>query len=654
MDIKNRIAQLVEDITKYNEAYYADNNPLISDKEYDELYHELVQLETEYPELKQENSPTNIVGVSPKDDAKTVEHEYRMLSLDNSYSQEEVVDFIRKSGASVGTQYTIEPKVDGAAVSITYENGVLTLGATRGDGKVGEDITRNVKLIEQLPKTISYKGKIVLRGEVYMSKQVFEDLNKKRAEMGEQLFANPRNAAAGSLKLLDEKEAKSRRLSVIIYGVDGFEDKFETHAKDMEYVKSLGFHISERLFVANNIDEITQALDKIEDVRFTLDYDIDGAVIKVNDYAIREELGYTAKFPRWAIAYKYKALQATSVLEDVIFQVGRTGAITPVAVLTPVQLSGSTVSRASLHNQDEVNRLDIMIGDTVFIEKGGEIIPKIVAVQKDLRKSDAREIIFPTHCPVCNHEVVTTDDDAKSRCVYEYCPALVKGKIMHFASRNAMDIKGLGEKVVDELYEAELVRNFSDIYNLKIDDLKDRDGWGKRSADLLIEAIDGSKKIPFERVLYALGIRHVGETAARLVVDEFKSFDKLSSASVNSIENVKGIGEETAISIRKAVNNENFMIEIDKLKQAGLSFVAEQKEKASGNLDGKSFLITGTLDKPRKYYEELILNNGGKLASGVSKNLDYLIAGEKAGSKLSKAESLNIPVLDAEKFMKML
>ena len=398
---------------------------------------------------------------------------------------------------------------------------------------------------------------------------------------------------------------------------------------------------------------VENALSEIENMRFSLPYDIDGAVIKVNNIDMQRQAGFTAKFPRWAIAYKYKAQQVSTILEDVIFQVGRTGAVTPVAVLCPVLISGSTVSRASLHNEDEIKRLNIMIGDTVFIEKGGEIIPKVVSVQESLRPNNAKEIIMPSNCPICNSALEVIESDAKRRCVNPKCPALIQGSIIHFASRDAMDIKGLGEKVVEELFNAHLINNYADIYELKAEQLENREGWGKVSAENLIEAVNESKNIPFERVLFALGLRHVGVIAARLLAEHFKSMDRLMNASINDLENVKGIGTETAVSILKSLQDENMNQIITRLKDYGLQM--EYVELNTGaSLQGKSFLITGTLDKPRKYYEELILANGGSLLSGVSKNLDFLIAGEKAGSKLEKANKLGVKVISQDEFLSMI
>lgn len=654
MDAKTRIAELTSLLNKYSNAYYNENNPLISDVEYDALYKELESLEKQYPEYKLLESPTNKVGAKLESKITTITHEIPMYSLENSYSIEDIEEFYTRLYKLFGLnpEVTVEAKMDGAALSVTYDNGSLIQIVTRGDGKSGEDIT-NTAVINNLPKLIDYKGRLILRGEVIMPKEVFKNLNKLRGELGLPLFANPRNAASGSLKLLDIKEASSRGLEMFVYGVAYSDEEFATHKQSLDFCKSHNIPVSEFLYVCSNIFEVEQALNKIEDMRFSLPYDIDGAVIKVNNKDYQDEAGWTAKFPRWAIAYKYKAQQASTKLLDVIFQVGRTGAVTPVAVLEPVLISGSTVSRASLHNEDEVKRLNIMVGDTVFIEKGGEIIPKVVKVQEQLRPDNAKEIIFPENCPICNSKLEISDDDAKRRCKNPECPALIQGSIIHFASRDAMDIKGLGEKVVEELYNAHLINNYADIYELNADQLKMREGWGQVSADNLINAINDSKNVPFERVLFALGMRHVGAVAAKLIAEYFKSMDNLMDASFNDLEQVKGVGEETAKSILSSLNDKSMQEIISRLKSYGLQM--EYISSVTGSsLQGSTFLITGTLDKPRKYYEDLIVQNGGTLLSGVSKNLNYLIAGEKAGSKLEKANRLGVKVISQNEFLDMI
>lgn len=655
MDYKERISYLTKLLLDYNKAYYIDNDPVVTDMEYDTLYKELKELAEQYPEEIDNDSPIKTVGAITDSKTKTITHNIPMYSLENSYSLEDIEEFYKRLNKLFGSmpEVTVETKMDGAALSVTYNNGKLIQIVTRGDGKSGEDIT-NTAVINNLPQEIGYKGRLVLRGEVFMPKDVFKNLNKERGNAGQPLFANPRNAAAGSLKLLDKKEASSRGLEMFIYNVAYIDSTMDTHKEALEFCKNQQLPVNNIFFTCNNIDEVESALKEIENMRFSLPYDIDGAVIKVNNRKMQDEAGYTAKFPRWAIAYKYQAQQVSTKLLDVIFQVGRTGAVTPVAVLEPVLISGSTVSRASLHNEDEIKRLNIMIGDSVFIEKGGEIIPKVVKVQESLRKSDAKEIIMPENCPICNSPLEINSNDAKRRCINTTCPALIQGAIIHFASRDAMDIKGLGEKVVEELFNAKLINNYADIYELKVEQLENREGWGKLSAENLIEAIKESKNIPFERVLFALGLRHVGIIAARLLAEHFKSMDNLMAATINHIENVKGIGNETAISILKSMHDENMITLISRLKAYGLQMEYINKNKDNLSLNGQTFLITGTLDKPRKYYEDMIIANGGALLSGVSKNLNYLIAGEKAGSKLDKANKLGVKVITYEEFLNMI
>lgn len=656
MDKKERILYLSKLIDDYNKAYYNDAEPLVSDFEYDRLYKELKELEEKYPEYVIPDSPTKRAGIAPDEKVKTVRHEVRMMSLDNSYSVEDVEEFFKRLSKIIGFGFsvTVEPKMDGAAVSLTWEKGKLSLAATRGDGIIGEDITRNAAFITNLPKKIDYPSKLTVRGEVFMSKTIFAALNKARSDDGLPLFANPRNAAVGSMKLLDATEAENRRLEMFIYGVDG-SSEHQSHFEDLKFCSKLGLPVNAILYTCKSMEEVSKALDEIEKLRFRLPYDIDGAVIKVNDYSLREKAGVTAKFPRWAIAYKYPALQVTTKLEDVIFQVGRTGAITPVAKLTPVLLSGSTVSRASLHNEDEIKRLGVMIGDRVFIEKGGEIIPKVVKILDSARPSDAKSINFPMDCPSCGNMLVINSEDAKRRCVNKRCPAIVKGAIIHFASRGAMDIKGLGTKAVEELYDTELLKTCADIYDLKISDLNHRDGWGNLSAENLIKAIDASKSKPFEKVLYAIGFRHLGVTGAKLLASAFISMDNLKKASIEELEQIEGIGSEIASSVVEALKDETNIGIIARLTNAGLQMQADSTAKMIVSpIAGKTFLITGTLDRPRNVYEEEIRKLGGKILSGVSKKLDFLILGEDSGSKLAKAKELGIKIITSSDFNAMI
>lgn len=652
---ENRIKELRELIKYHNLRYYNDDNPEISDFEYDMLYKELVELEKKFA-ADTTNSPTTQVGASLPSSTQaegTVRHSVPMLSLENSYNKEDVEKFINKAKGD-GISFTVEPKMDGAAVSITYENGSLTLGATRGDGVTGEIITRNVKTIQSLPHKISHKDELIIRGEIFMPKNVFEKLNEGRGAEGKPLFANPRNAAAGSLKLLDSEETAKRGLDIRIYGIDSETGK-QSHSEDMDYCKSMKLPVNELNRLCFNLEEVIQALDDIEKVRFTLPYEIDGAVIKVNEYEKRKELGSTGKFPRWAIAYKYAALQATTVLKGVAFQVGRTGSITPVAELEPVLLSGSTISRATLHNEDEIKRLGVMIGDTVFIEKGGEIIPKIVKVVEDKRPADAKEIIFPSSCPECGVEVIKPEGEVRWRCVNPDCKARVKAMLSQFVSRNAMDIDGMGDSIINDLVDEERLKKYADIYTLTKEELAKREKMGERSAQKLVAAIEKSRSQPFDRVLFAMGLPQVGTSTSKVLASHFGSMDKLTASSKEELISIPDVGDKTADMLIETFATERFKDMLASLKAIGLSMEADTpKEAAKSPITGKTFLITGTLSAPRKEVEDRIVSMGGKLLSAVSKNLDYLIAGEKAGSKLTKAQSLGVAVLSEDDFEKLI
>jgi DNA ligase (NAD+) len=535
--------------------------------------------------------------------------------------------------------------MDGAAVSITYRNGRIVLGATRGDGIAGEDITANVRTLHNMPAEIPYKGELIIRGEVFMPKSAFERLNKERAAENQPPFANPRNAAAGSLKLLDSSLAAARGLEMYIYGVDSPTD-YSSHTEDLAWCKSLGLPVNENNALCQTPEEVNARLDAIESLRFNLPYDIDGAVIKVNDYATREKLGSTGKFPRWAVAYKYAALQATTLLRDVSFQVGRTGVVTPVAELEPVLLSGSTISRASLHNEDEIARLNVMIGDTVFIEKGGEIIPKVVKSVLEKRPADAKAIVFPENCPECGTALVKPTGEVRWRCPNTLCPARLAAALKQFVSRNAMDIEGLGDSLVSALVSEGRLKGIADIFSLQKDEIAAREKMGERSATKLMAAIEKSKSRPFDRVLFALGLPQVGTSMAKILAAHFGTMDKLMAAEVADLVNIPDVGEKTAEMLTQAFQEDSLKALVTKLKEIGLQFEGEApKAVAQTAITGKTFLITGTLSIPRKEMEDKIVALGGVMLSSVSKNLNYLIAGEKAGSKLDKANALGVKVL---------
>lgn len=637
--------KLVNELNHHCVRYYLLNDPVISDAEYDRLYNILKSIEKDHPEWISPDSPTQRVGFKVSS-GKTIKHLYKMLSLDNIYSEGELNDFVQKVLKVVGSDidWVVEPKVDGAAVSIVYENGVMKYAISRGDGIEGEDITHNVRTIRALPVSIEEKNRLVIRGEVYLSKEQFKKINHERKLNGEPLFANPRNAAAGTLKVLDPSIAAKRGLSIFIYALEEGR-RFDNHYDDLMWLKGVGFPVNENIFLGKS-GQLKGFVDKIESLRKDLDYEIDGAVIKVNRYNIREILGETIKYPKWAIAYKYEAEQVTTTLKDVIFQVGRTGIVTPVAILDTVNISGSNVSRASLHNEDEIRRLGVKIGDTVYVEKSGEIIPKVIKVVTDFRKGDEKEIIFPEICPSCGSKLVRVD--AYWKCLNHQCPDRVKGSIVHYASRDAMDIKGLGEKSVERFYDLGILRSITDIYRLKPGDLKGLEGFGDLSEKNLLESIEESKNREFYRFIYALGIDGVGVKMAQTLATSFKGIDRLINATYEELTSIYGIGEEVGRSIVRFFKDENNLRTIEFLRQVGVNMT--QEESHGDKLSGITFLITGTLSKPRKYYEDLILKNGGKILSGVSKNLNYLIVGENPGSKLDKAKSLGIETLSEEQF----
>lgn len=637
--------KLVDELNHHCVRYYLLNDPVISDAEYDKLYNILKTIEKDHPEWVSPESPTQRVGFKVSS-GKTIKHLYKMLSLDNIYSEGELNDFVNKviKVAGEDIDWVVEPKVDGAAVSIVYEDGVMRYAVSRGDGLEGEDITHNVRTIRSLPVSIEKKNRLVLRGEVYLSKEQFKMINHERKLNGEPLFANPRNAAAGTLKVLDPSIAAKRGLSIFIYSIEEGR-RFDNHYDDLMWLKGVGFPINENIFCGRSV-QLKEFILEIERLRKSLDYEIDGAVIKVNRYSLRETIGETIKYPKWAIAYKYEAEQVTTVLKDVIFQVGRTGIVTPVAILETVNISGSNVSRASLHNEDEIKRLDVKIGDTVFVEKSGEIIPKVIKVVTDFRKGDERGIIFPEYCPSCGSKLVRID--AYWKCLNNQCPDRVKGSIVHYASRDAMDIKGLGERSVERFYELGILGSIADIYRLKPGDLRELEGFGELSEKNLLDSIEESKQREFYRFIYALGIDGVGVKMAQTLATSFKNIDSLMNATLEDLTSIYGIGDEVGRSIVQFFNDENNIKTIEFLRLSGVNMTQEVFHGTK--LSGISFLITGTLSKPRKYYEELIIKNGGKILSGVSKNLNYLIVGENPGSKLDKALNLGIEILSEEQF----
>ncbi len=651
-----RINELRRLINQYDYEYYVLANPSISDYDYDQLMKELEELEKKHPQWITPDSPTQRVSGQPTEAFATVRHRYPMLSLANTYSKEEFNEFDRRVAAALGPQtefeYVTELKIDGVAVSLLYENGLFIRGATRGDGLQGDDITTNLRTVRSLPlrirETSSFPASFEVRGEVYLSRKVFDGINKKRGEEGEALFANPRNAAAGSLKLLDPREAAKRRLQLFVYYFYTEESVFvpQTHLQSLQRLEAYGFPVNPHYRLCKNRQQVFQYVEEWDKKRQSLPYEIDGVVIKVNSVRQQNVLGSTAKSPRWAIAFKFKAEQAETRLNKVTWQVGRTGIVTPVAELEPVFLAGTTVSRATLHNVDEIARKDIREGDIVRIEKGGDIIPKIVEVVKDKRSPQSLPLAVPTSCPACATPLIRVEDETAIRCPNKQCPEQIKRRIEHFAGRNAMDIEGLGTSLVEALVDKRLLKDVSDIYTLKSKDVSALERMGEKSAKNLMRAIERSKQQPLHRLIFALGIPYIGINSARILSNHFKSLKALSEASLEELERIDGIGGIMAQSIIDFfADSENKKL-LERLERMGLTMSESETESSSGTLNGKSFVLTGTLEGiSRTEASELIVKHGGRVISSVSKNTDYVLAGENPGSKLQKAMQLGVPVI---------
>ena len=662
-DVAHEIEQLRAELEKHNHLYYVLNSPVISDYEYDQMMNRLIKLENENPDFFDPNSPTQRVGSDINIEFKQVKHKYPMLSLGNTYNEGEITDFYNRIVKALNEPFEIvcELKYDGASISLTYENGQLVRGVTRGDGTRGDDVTANIKTIKSIPLKIKgdYPPAFEIRGEVYIPRDKFDLMNKERIEAGEEPFSNPRNTAAGSLKLQNSKQVAQRPLDCFLYYVLGEDLSADKHSENLEKARSWGFKIPKEYKVCNSLPEIFEFIHYWDTARNDLPYDIDGIVLKVNDVNQQKRLGFTAKNPRWAISYKFKAEQGYTKLLSVDFQVGRTGAVTPVANLEPVHLAGTIVKRASLHNADFIRSLDLHLGDMVYVEKGGEIIPKIVEVDLEARKQDAEPVKFITHCPECGTELVRPEGEAAHYCPNsQSCPPQVKGRIEHFISRKAMNIDGLGPETIDLLYNAGMVKDVSDLYTLHPMNLVSLERLGDKSARNIIQSIEASKKIPFPRVLFALGIRYVGETVAKKLAMAFKSFDKLMGASVEELIEVDEIGERIADSVVKFFSGERNREIIEKLKKAGLQFELSEEEMqtTSEALKGKSIVISGTFARhSRDEIKQLIEKNGGKNSSSISSKTDYLVAGDKIGpAKLAKAEKLGIPVISEDDFINLI
>jgi DNA ligase (NAD+) len=658
---EKEILRLRKAIEHHNYLYYVLNQPEISDREYDMLYKKLEELEKQFPALITPDSPTRRVGGEPLKEFRTVEHTIKMLSLDNTYSEDEVKDFDRRVRKVVRSPFKYEAtlKIDGVAVTLSYQEGSFVLGATRGDGVFGDDITQNLKTIKSIPLKVLTNDRamqnIEVRGEVYLPKKALHKLNCARERSGEPLFANPRNAAAGTLKLLDAREVATRGLDIFIHTVPQAPgSQYSSHYETLLALKKAGFRVIPHIKLCTDIDEVFGYIREWQDKRDDLEYEVDGLVIKVDDFGERELLGSTTKSPRWAIAYKYPARQATTKLQAIQLQVGRTGRITPVALLAPVFLSGTTVSRATLHNEDEIRRKDIRVGDQVVIEKGGEVIPKVVGVLRQKRSGKEKVFHFPRKCPVCGQRIYRLPEEADWRCMNSSCAAQIKGRILHFASRAAMDIDGLGNVLADKLVEAGLVKSYDDLYKLDTATLAVLERMGEKSAKNLVDSIERSKQREFTNVLYALGIPNIGFNASYLLVDHFGSLDSLIDANVDELSKINGIGEVLAESVIDYFKTKENMRLINSLKKIGLKFRVEAKKGDRQFLNGQSFVFTGELDSmTREEAQALVRKYGGHPGASVSKKTDYVVAGKDPGSKYEKAVKLGLKIVNEQEFLKL-
>ena len=659
-----RVAALRREIEEHNRRYYQEAAPTISDQEYDRLYRELQDLETQFPELAAPDSPTRKVGGVPLEEFAQIRHRAPMLSLDNTYSEEEVAAFFVRlekllPGQKIGT--VIEPKVDGVAISLLYEGGLLQYAATRGDGTTGDDVTQNIRTIPGVPQRLTgarIPRLLEVRGEIFLPKAQFAALNEERNAAGEPPFANPRNAAAGSLKQLDPSVVARRGLGAIFYGTGVLEGvQWQTHREALDALRDCGLPIHKKTWTATTLDEVLTAIHELDAVRHDFPFETDGAVIKVDSFAQRDAVGFTAKSPRWAMAYKYKAEQAETRLNDITVQVGRTGVLTPVAELEPVFVSGSTVARATLHNEEEIARKDIRIGDLVVIEKAGEVIPAVVEVCKERRTGAERVFAMPATCPACGSPVVREEGQVAIRCVNTACPAQIKRRLEHFASRGAMDIEGLGEAMVELLVERELTRDLADIYQLNVAKLASLPRMGEKSIANLLAAIQESKTRPLWRLIFGLGILHVGVTSARALAGHFHLLDALMAATADDLQRIPDVGPVVGPAIFQHFENPGNRAVIERLREAGLNFGALDDHAAQptgGKLAGTTWVLTGTLSEPREGIAETIRAHGGKVTDSVSKKTSFVLAGEEAGSKLDKAHKLGVRVLTEAEFRGML
>lgn len=664
MTVEEKVLALREELNKHNYNYYVLDNATISNYEFDIKLKELEKLEVDNPNLFDPNSPTQRVGGQITKSFNTITHKNRMYSLDNSYSKEDLLDWEKRIQKMLGTtdiEYTCELKYDGASINLTYENGKFARAVTRGDGVQGDEVTTNIRTIKSIPLVLSedFVADFEMRGEIILPLEGFNLMNEERVLNGEEPYRNPRNTASGSLKLQDSGEVAKRPLDCLLYQVVTNERKYKTHFESLEAARKFGFKVPHTIELAKSIDEVLDFVNSWDVKRHDLPYETDGVVIKVNSLQQQDELGYTSKSPRWAIAYKFKAEQVSTVLNEITYQVGRTGAITPVANLEPVHLAGTIVKRASLHNSDQIEKLDVRVGDTVYVEKGGEIIPKIMGVDLSLRPSDSEPTQYATHCPECGTELVRTEGDAKHYCPNEFgCAPQITGRIQHYISRKAMDIDGLGGETVDLLYKEGLVENYADLYELKVEQIIPLERMAEKSAQNMINGIAKSKEIPFQKVLFALGIRFVGETVAKKLAKHFKSIDNLLNANFDTLIGVDEIGEKIAESVLNFSKDEKNLATIERLKSYGiqLEISQEQLQNQTNKLEGKAIVVSGVFHQmSRNELKKAIEDNGGKVSSSISKKTSFIVAGDNMGpSKLTKAQNLGIDIISEEDFINMI
>ena len=657
MNIENRINELIEIINYHAEKYYNQDSPEISDYEYDQLMNELIKLEEENPQYKRIDSPTSRVGGKALDKFEQIVHKIPMLSLSNAYSAQDLKDFDKRVRDMVNesVEYVVEFKIDGLSVGITYNNGVFEKGATRGNGVIGEDISQNLMTVKSIPLNINDENEVVVRGEVYISKDNFNKVNEQQEEQGLQLFANPRNLAAGSLRQLDPKLTAKRPLDIFIFNLEHMDNKeFNSHSESLEYLKELGFTVSPNYKVCSDIQQVIDYIEYWTENRHTLDFEIDGMVIKVNKLSQREQMGYTAKSPRWAIAYKFPAEKKKTKILDIIVEVGRTGTITPTAVLEPVRLAGTSVSRATLHNEDYIKEKDIKIGDTVLVQKAGDIIPQVLEVVKEERTGEEIPFNMPDKCPVCDEPTVRLEGEAAVKCINISCPAQIRRGIIHFVSRDAMNIDGLGESIITLLLNEKIIEDVADLYKVKKEDVVNLERMGEKSATNLVNSINKSKENDLWRLINGLGIKFIGVKGAKILGSNFDSIDKIMEATVEELTNLEEFGEIMANSVVEFFREEKNLKVINKLKEFGVNTktIVNEDTNVSKIFEGMKIVLTGTLPTlKRNDAKEMIESRGGKATSSVSKSTTFVLAGEEAGSKLTKANELGIKVIDEATFI---